>query len=311
MKNAILPRVLASVVHHLSKPSSFYHENNKENQKSFVEAYPDHFVLLHSPLMEGTMLQDLAIKLGDIHAVGLNVTGISKKEKRDQQMYENTKPESLKKTIGEVLDERNVTTQVSPQQFADGMELLRTDVQSLQTQLQAQRGAYHTPQTVALPGGTADDSNISFQHSDHQNYVVPDDFAFPPVHVLAGWRYWWTGYNFKRTNGIHTRISPFRDIRSSDIPQTNKILRNARKRCSEWRRVFMYVEDKVTALDPNFQEKPYSWEVLRLVVKVVNDMQKKYNEVRNATGRTNRTVSHNNKVTSIKKWIVQIEKAEN
>ena len=165
--------------------------------------------------------------------------------------------------------------------------------------------------TVLLPGGTADDSNISFQHSDHQNYVVPDDFAFPPVHVLAGWRYWWTGYNFKRTNGIHTRISPFRDIRSSDIPQTNKILRNARKRCSEWRRVFMYVEDKVTALDPNFQEKPYSWEVLRLVVKVVNDMQKKYNEVRNATGRTNRTVSHNNKVTSIKKWIVQIEKAEN
>ena len=73
----------------------------------------------------------------------------------------------------------------------------------------------------------------------------------------------------------------------------------------------MYVEDKVTALDPNFQEKPYSWEVLRLVVKVVNNMQKKYNEIRNATGRTNHTVSHNNKVTSIKKWIVQIEKAEN
>ena len=50
MKNAILPRVLASVVHHLSKPSSFYHENNKENQKSFVEACPDHFVLLHSTI---------------------------------------------------------------------------------------------------------------------------------------------------------------------------------------------------------------------------------------------------------------------
>ena len=40
-------------------------------------------------------------------------------------------------------------------------------------------------------------------------------------------------------------------------------------------------------------------------------MQKKYNEIRNATGRTNHTVSHNNKVTYIKKWIVQIEKAEN
>ena len=42
-----------------------------------------------------------------------------------------------------------------------------------------------------------------------------------------------------------------------------------------WRRVFTYVEDKITALDPNFQKKPYSWEVLRLV-KVVNDMQNKY-----------------------------------
>ena len=71
------------------------------------------------------------------------------------------------------------------------------------------------------------------------------------------------------------------------------------------------MEDKVAALDPNFYEKPYSWQVLRLVVKVVNDMHNKYNEVRHhATGRTNHTVGHNKKVTYIKKWIVQIEKAE-
>ena len=49
---------------------------------------------------------------------------------------------------------------------------------------------------TAMPFGANTDA-IEFQHSDGGKYKVPDDFVFPSVDILCGWKYWWTGFSSK------------------------------------------------------------------------------------------------------------------
>jgi hypothetical protein len=306
MRLAVLPRVLASVVHHLTA------------ENGFVNDYPDHNVVLHSDIMDGDVLAQLKSRLGDIEngENGPKITGVSDEYKMKKKTYENTTPEAQRRNIHAELQEAGVNMQVTPADLTRTQALIMEQIASLRQEVCSQDVTL-TQRTTAAPFGAVADGT-EFLHSDGNNYKVPDNFRLPGVGVQFGWKYWWCGFSSKtlgtkiqRQIVLPWQVQPIRNISATDIPKSNKILKNSRKRCSEWRTVYMYIEVKLdeiavsesSNLPIEWKDNPYSWRVCRHVSNVIDTIVSEYKKL-----VLTATSAGANKVSTFSKMITKVKK---
>ncbi len=234
---AVARRALASVVWHL-KVGKFQVE------------YPDHAVLLESPLMEGSILQRLISELGD-HTVVNNsdsssvedvsfgtidkkpeLTGIFFRDRRMARVEKNTDPQTMGKLMRENMGGGGNSAVVLERLESNHRQMnLRMD--QIESRFSTAYGAVSPPTSEEMP---------MFKHADGLLYKVPEDFVLPSDYVLPAFKKWLVGDKKQK-------VGPFRNIFAADIPRSSEILKKARKRLSDWRFVMCYYESKLDDID--------------------------------------------------------------
>ena len=229
--------------------------------------------------------------------------------------HDNTTPEAQRRNIAAELSAAGVVTHVTPSQLRESHLQIMAEVRSIRQDMNDGRDGRMLARVTAMPFGANTDA-IEFQHSDGGKYKVPDDFVFPSVDILCGWKYWWTGFSSKalpkkKRPLTPWQVEPLRNINPADIPRSNKILKNSRKMCSGWIRVFSYIEKKldemalipVNNLKVEWKEEPYTWVVNRHVSKILDKVVAEYKAL--VLTETN---AGKNKVMTFYRMLVKVQK---
>ena len=95
-------------------------------------------------------------------------------------------------------------------------------------------------------------------YSDGRFYRAPPDYSFPSVVPKTGWLLWWNGDKSKR-------LPPIRKLRSEDFK-----IKNTKKRFSEWKLLFSYIENLCKEADQDTYIKLHDMSMIERVTSLGN-----------------------------------------
>jgi hypothetical protein len=265
--DAVARRILASIVWHLS-------------QGHFQKDHPSHDVLMESPLFDGNNLQRLLGELGDHCTVNTYVncdktgddtatdldeeidekpslTGVGYRDRRMARIEENTSEQRLRKIVREESG-NNSNNQALLERFNTFEDRVSQQMRQLQSQISTSYGHTVTP--------PVNNDMPTFKHNDGTEYLIPENFEFPKCTILPAFKSWFF------TGDKISKVGPFKNLSANDIPTTNKVLKNARKRWSDWQYVMTYYAQILDTLYEGNWRMRFDYNARRIIIREVQKL---------------------------------------